>query len=535
MIEHPYIKYAVALIMAKRNYQSYDLITIKDIVDELNICRAEFSIKLKESLTKKESIAFVYSDEKPNWAKNTIDSGGYVIASPHIASSDINSLYTEISSIIANLDEKKASLKGDIKKSLFPIGGEYLRFSNSGSVGKAYTKLTNKDIALMAITALTSKKPCCSIWTKKGKVNTCIIPDFSLNATKDFISFFNRLEKQKSDGLFIGRTFQKGKKVCTNLPRIYGGNYSNASRSSYLQTISVLGYIGELIKEKDYSSKAENVTKELEENPILLIKPIPKLESAEVIKYNHYIIEIAKNGSLNKIIDSLYYIKFYKFKGLNRTDSDSKYKNKGIQKDEKDIEYDKFDYYTSKFLILFNHYTFNEFLSCRVEYPSEIKKILTIYFLNMEQINKEIIKSVEAFGAWINRSAFSAALADAYPGKSWGELIKKFENDSKTWEEVKRNVAEKKYKFLTNLESSIFSAADNTSMVANIMTQVGRLSNSDAPEEVKPFMEAVFTSSITFPSAKNLLIAFSRVYSKNERVIEDNNQNEKEIVDSSNI
>jgi len=46
------------------------------------------------------------------------------------------------------------------------------------------------------------------------------------------------------------------------------------------------------------------------------------------------------------------------------------------------------------------------------------------------------------------------------------------------------------------------------------MTQVGRLSNSDAPKEVKPFIEAVFTSSISFHSAKNLLIAFSRVHSK---------------------
>lgn len=503
MIEHPYIKYAVALIMVKRNYQSYDFITIKDIVDELDICRAEFSIKLKESLTKKESVVFGYSDEKPNWAKNIIDRDGYVIASPHIASSDINSLYTEITSIITNI-EKKESSKGDIKKSLFPIGGEYLRFSNSGSVGKSCAKLTNKDIALMAITALTSKKPCSSIWTKKGKVNICIIPDLSLNATKDFISIFNRFEKQKSDGLFKGCISQKGKKVSASLPLIYRGNYPNASRSSYLQALSVLGYIGELIKDKDYSSKAQNVVRELEENPILLIKPIPKSESAEIIKYSHYIIEIAYNGLLNTIIDSLYYIKFYKFKGLNRTDSISKYKDKGIKSEEKDIEYEKFDYYLSKFLTLFNHFTFNEFLSCRVEYPSEIKKILNIYFLNMEQIRKEIIESAESLGAWINRSAFNAALSDEAPGKSW--------TDAKKDEKTKRNIEEKKYKFLTSLESSIFSATDNTSMIANIIAQVGRLSNSDAPDTAVPFIKAVMEPSITLPAAKNLLIAFSRVY-----------------------
>lgn len=527
MIEHPYIKYAVALIMAKRNYQSCDFITIKDIIDELKICRNEFSIELKESLTKKESVVFDYSNKKPNWAKNIIDRDGYVIASPHIASSDINNLYTEISSIIANLDDKKESSKGDIKKSLFPIGGEYLRFSNSGSVGKAYTKLTNKDIALIAITALTSKKPSCSIWTKKGKVNICIIPDFSLNATKDFISIFDRFEKQKSEGLFIGCTYQKGKKVSASLPGIYRGNYPNASRSKYLQTLSVLGFVGELIKDEDYSSKAQNIVRELEENPVLLIKPIPKSESAEIIKYNHYIIEIAKNNSLNKIIDSLYYIKYYKFKGLNRTDSISRYKDKGIKSEEKDIEYEKFDYYTSKFLTLFNHFTFNEFLSCRVEYPSEIKTIFKIYFLNMEQISKEIIESAESLGAWINRSAFNAALSDEAPNKTWSEV--------KENEETKRNIEEKKYKFLTSLESFIFSATDNTSMIANIIAQVGRLSSSDAPNTAVPFIKAVMEPSITLPAAKNLLIAFSRVYSKNESLIEDDNQIEEEIVDSSNI
>ena len=31
MIEHPYVKYAVALIMEKCNYHNYDNITTKDI------------------------------------------------------------------------------------------------------------------------------------------------------------------------------------------------------------------------------------------------------------------------------------------------------------------------------------------------------------------------------------------------------------------------------------------------------------------------------------------------------------------------
>jgi len=503
MIDHPYIKYAIALIMEKCNYHSYDIISVNDIVDELKICKAEFSLKLNESLKEKERIAFVYSNEKPNWTKSIIDKESYVMASPHIASSDINSLYEEIQSIIANL-EKKESSKGYIKKSLFPLGGEYLRFSDSGSVGKTYTKLMNKEIALIAITALTSKKPCRSIWTKKGKVNVCIIPDFSLDVTKDFISIFNRLEKQKSDGLFIGHTFQKSKKVCASLPRIYWGNYSNASKSSYLQALSVLGYIGELIEDADYSSKAQNVMKELEANPVHLIKPIPKSESAEIIKYNHFIIEIAKNGFLNNIIDRLYYSKLYKFKGLKRVDGKSIYKKNGFNNEEKESEYEKFDYCTSKFLTLFNHYSFNEFLSCRVEYPIEISTILTLYFLKMEQISKEIIESAEAFGAWINRCSFIAAIKESYPNKRWEELK----------DEEKIKVVEKKYKFLVELESSIFSSANSRSMISNIITRVGRLSSKDVPPEATLFIKAAIEPSIDTSTAKNLLIAFSRISSK---------------------
>lgn len=145
----------------------------------------------------------------------------------------------------------------------------------------------------------------------------------------------------------------------------------------------------------------------------------------------------------------------------------------------------------------------------------------------MEQISKEIIDSAESLGAWINRSAFNAALSDEAPNKKWSEV--------KENEKTKRNIEEKKYKFLTSLESSIFSATDNTSMIANIIAQVGRLSSSDAPNTAVPFIKAVMEPSITLPAAKNLLIAFSRVYSKNESLIEDDNQIEKEIVDSSNI
>jgi len=541
-MEHPYIKYALALLMKKYNHQSAEKITVENIIQELNYCRSKFSMKFCGILENKEIVLFEYTDECPNYSKGRLENSSNIILSPHVISSDASGLYNEVEAVIHKI-HKQSSRTEVLKKSLLPTVKKYLQLSDKGNISRHDTHLTYTEIALVMITTLTPEKPCSSRREKKGNgavlVNTCLIPDISIEATMDFVSLFNRLEMQKTEGILNGKVYIKGKKKEAERPSVFFGNYPNAAKSPYLQSLSVLGYIGELAKEGDYSSKARKVLEELEVNPVMLVVPTPGSESFSIIHYSHYIIELAKEGALHEIIDSLFYAKYYKYKGLKRTDTSLLYKKYGIEAGENaknvELEYNKFDFYAKNFLTLFNHYTFCEFLSCRMEYPSGIKKILISYFKNMEQINKEIIESAEAFGAWINRSAFTAALSDAYPGKSWSRLKEETKDDKEKWNEVNNKVTEKKYKFLTNLESSIFSAADNTSMIANIMTQVGRLSNSDAPEDVKPFMEAVFTSSITLPSAKNLLIAFSRVYSKSESLSESNNRVEKESVDSSKL
>lgn len=335
---------------------------------------------------------------------------------------------------------------------------------------------------------------------------------------------------QKSDtNLFKGKVEKKGKKEEVSRPQIYRGNFPNASKSKYCKSLSVLGSIGELLKEEDFSSKAKRVIDELEKNPIYIINPN---DSTTCVHFSHFIIEIAKTGALNKIIDSLYDAKYYKFKGLRRNDSLDLYKKNNIEIGKDGnllyLEYDKFDYYTSKFLTLFNHYTFREFLSCRMEYPSEIKTLLIIYFQNMEQISREIIESAESLGAWVNRSAFNAALTEVSSKESWDD-----ENNNP--EKKKRKVKELKYKTLTSLESSVFSATENTAMIANIIAQVGRLSNSDAPKEAVPFIKAVMGHQITLPLAKNLLIAFSRIINEGSANARNISTQEETKIDNKNL
>ncbi len=526
MMEHPYIKYAVAIIMEKCGYQSISDITDKDIVNELEACLNTFCLEYGK--IENGYAMFDYTDKEPNWTKKKLETISNVILSPHVATSDAKGLYDKIS-VVRDKVRTNGKSTGILYASILPTAKKYLQLTDKGNISRKDTRLFNKDIAYIMITTLTPNKPCSSKWDKGKKVfvNTCIIPDISIEATKDFVAIFNRLQIQKTEGILKGKARNKGGKNEVERPLIYSGNYPNAAKSPYLQSLSVLGYIGEQAKQEEYSSKAHKVLKELEMNPVILVDSTPGSELASIIHYNHFIIELAKEGSLHKIIDSLYYTRFYKYKGLKRNEKESLYKAYTIDEKEKDIEYEKFDYYTSKFLTLFNHYSFNEFLSCRAEYLSEIRTLLIIYFNKMEHISKGIIESAESLGAWINRSAFNAALSDEAPGKSWPEV--------KENEKTKRNIEEKKYKFLTSLESSIFSATDNTSMIANIIAQVGRLSSSDAPNTAVPFIKAVMEPSITLPAAKNLLIAFSRVYSKNESLIEDDNQIEKEIVDSSNI
>ena len=523
-MEHPYIKYAAAVIMEHRGYQSIDDIKDKDIIDELEVCLNTFSLKYGK--IKNDYALFDYTNKEPNWTKKKLETRSNVILSPHVVTSDANRLYDKISVVREKL-RKNGKNTGTLNTSILPTAKKYLQLNDKGNLSRQDTRLSYINIAYIMITTLTPQKPCSSKWMeKKGYVNTCIIPDISIEATKNFISIFNRLEKQKTEGLLNGKIYKKGKKKEVGRPAVFSGNYLNAAKSQYLRPLSVLGYIGELAKEGQYSQKAQKVLEELEMNPVILVDPTPGSETASIIHYSHFIIELAKEGALHKIIDSLFYARYYKYKGLKRTDTFQQYENCGIEAGNKgknvELEYNKFDYYAKNFLTLFNHYTFCEFLSCRMEYPSQIKTLLTSYFKNMEQISKEIIESAESLGAWINRSAFNAALSDEAPGKSW--------TDAKKDEKTKRNIEEKKYKFLTSLESSVFSATDNTSMIANIIAQVGRLSNSDAPNTAVPFIKAVMEPTITLPAAKNLLIAFSRVYSQsapsdNSNSGEDNSNN----------
>lgn len=479
MIDHPCIKYAIALFDKK-----YDEISNQDLINELNQSLEKITLEASQ-LPIGGKYIYTPTSKLPNKNSN-------IIPASYVLSPDFEKLCEEVSKVISLLQENK-NKKCEIKQSVLPISKEYVRFSDKGG-GKTNASVLAKDYALLILTTLTDKKPCISELEDKTWAQVSVLPDMSLEQTRCFISVFERLKEQKCKDL-MEADVKKGKKQEPCKPKIYNGNFPNSVRSTALKILSVLGAIGEI--EKDLSSNAERALEGIRDNPMLIISSNGR---AKTIAVNNHIIDIAQEGKLHVIIDSLYYSKFYMYKGLGRQDY-TKLKSYDINKEEFDIKYETYDYYLSNFLTLFNHHSFAEFLACRMEYPITVRYIFNKYFMTMENISKEIIESAEALGTWLNSVAYSVAKREVAPKTDWA-LLK---------EDQKVKLTEKKYKFLVEMESSIFSAPDSISLISHTIARAGRLSDSDAPSESALFVKAAMNGEISVDVAKNLLIAFSRI------------------------
>lgn len=509
MINHPYINYALALLM--KNGVTIEGINHQNLLEMINVYLTRVSLKWS-SITE-GNVLFSYSSEFVGYGKSKTIKEGTSILSPHVISSDVRKLESAIEKLTSSLqqNENLEETKAIIPKSLLPIGGAYLRFS-AKSGGKAETSLSLLERCLIAIMTLTDEKPCMAIVKKEDKRvsynNICIIPDLSQEAMADFIAVFDRLRKSETANLFESKVLKDGKSCFP--PKIYDGNFPNSVSTPYLSTLSILGSIGYLSKKGDVDMKVFNVLNELERCPIYIFF---QSGNAEVVTYNHYIIELAKEGNLKSIIDSLYYIKLFK----------------NPHRENDDMDYQRLDYYLSRFLTLFNNSAFNSFISCRAEYPNSINNLLTKYFCMMNGIDKEVIRSVQIIGGWINNIAFKVAKAEENKEKDWNKLNEK----------EKEEIIKSKYKILIELENSISSAKEGDSMLRLLLTRIGRLANEDAPTEATIFMDAVFENKVPLSVAKNILIAYSRVRSDRKEnsfvAIEQQSLNQENTEDNSNI
>ncbi len=486
---HPYLRYAKALILLENNISDIEEIKVEHLLTEIEDGLQTFRVQPNSSFIEKETVLFKFLEEE----KGNPSMG--VFLAPNVMADDrsAGNAFKNAKELQTELRNSAFDSSQNVTMSAVAVAGEYLSFS-ANNASKRTAKGTLLEVCLGTIATLTSKKPCLQYRIdKKGQpemFNVCLIPDLEIEELKDFISFFKRMLITKSaKDLMVGNIVKeekgKGENKKVNFspkrPLLYKGNFPNPPRSSALGAVSLLGTIGEFAKESTYSEQAKRVLESLKKAEIYMIK----YGNAKVFNFNHHVIDLAKESKLKKIVDSLYYSKLY---------------NQG-KRTSVNSEYQKYDLFTSRFLHLFNHFAFKDFLSLRAEYPADVTQLFTTYFTKMEKIDLEIVQSARILGKWLNKVAYFAAKNEVKEGAP------------NYWDELRKAKA----KVLVELESSTFSAKSGHALLAQAITRAGRLSGMDAPDGAALFMEKTASGELSLEASKNLLIAFSRLINKSEK------------------
>lgn len=466
---HPYIRYAQALLIVENQLESVSEITLEHIHAAIKNGLNAFCIEPIENFKQKKTVKYRFAGEK-NDAKN------YKFLASNIISSDMQAskLYKSAEDFLKDAKKLDKSC-GGLTMSSMPIVGEFCSFSDK-NVGRGKPSSSVYEQGLALITSLTALKPC--LQDKISFSNVCIIPDIPLEKMTDFIKLFKRMRIQQLESdLMFGRVKENNGRFEPKRPKIFQGNFPNPPRSSSMGSIALLGAIGEMAKESEVSALAHRVLDSLKDTTFYMVQ----YGNASTYTYNHYVVELAKKSKLKSIVDSIYYTELY-----------------CEQRTPKSTEYQKFDLFTSRFLLLFNPSLFSSFLSFRGEYPIQIEILLITYFTKMAKIDPNVVLSAKVLGRWLNQTAYFAAKNEVKNGN---------------WEDIRKIKA----KVLIELESSIFSAKSGDALIAQAVTRAGRLSNLDAPESASLFMEKTASGELELENAKNLLIAFSRIKNKKER------------------
>lgn len=471
MTTHPFLKYAIALLMVQNKLQKEEEIDDNHILDELKNGLNHYALKGPKVAAGRNIIKY-------RFAKKDAD---------FISPSFINKKAKDtIEKLIGNeLTKDKLPLVGN------PFAGEFSIFTSqeNGLSERGKPKWTLREYCLGCITLSTPDKPCYS-----DKKNWCLIPDLELPDMILFIKLFKEMFINETKNLMVGKVEWNRSKHTLHRPRLLNGNFPYAPRTSVMGAVALLGAIGKFAMDaKDkISPEVCNVVNRLKNTNIYLVSS----NEIKALSFNHVIIDLASKGKLQSIIDSIYRIELFKVGSRSKID-----KFNDIRKNE----YDRFDLFVSRFLTLFNKASFRGFFSFRAEYPNEMELLLKTYFCIMEKINEDIVNSAIAFGGWLNLQAFTYA----------SKVIHDISNLKE--DEKKEKQTELKNKILIQFESAIMSAKSGDALVAFITTRAARLTGYDIDEGAKLFMSKVSGGELPLEQAKNLLIAFSRLKTVNKK------------------
>lgn len=471
-VTHPFIKYGLAIVMRENNLSSVDEVTRGHLINEIENSKNHFRVKPASS-GKANTVNFHFSNDQ----KGSPSKGVYL--APNVLGTDMSArnIFSSFDKLIGQIQKGKPDTI-DLTRGITTVTGEYLSFG-AKTTGRGKPKVPIEIAALSLITNTTEKKPCLNFRAKDFE-NIAIIPDLELGDMIDFINLFEKMKNQSTEKLMVGKIYGENNKP--QRPKLFDGNFPNAPSSNSLGAVALLGAIGSWAKTAEDIEWSKKVLTSLENVSMYLIGS----KTFQTFKYNHFVIELAKEARLNSIIDSAYYVVLY---------------NQGKRTSKNRNEYNKFDMFLSRFLQLFSTTSFKDFFSFRAEYPYQFQLLLNKYFINMEKITPEVVKSARELGKWLNYAAYKVADRNI---------------DANALDRYNK-VRDQKAKSLIEIESSIFSARSGDALIFQAITRAGRASGLDAPAEAELFMTETSTGSISLESAKHLLIAFSRVRNKYEK------------------
>lgn len=474
MTTHPFLKYAIALLMVRNNLQKEEEIDDNHILYELENGLNHYALKAPKVAVGRNIIKYRFTEENVDFR------------TPSFINKEAKS---KINELIGN-----KLTKCNLSIACNPFAGEFSIFTSQGKglTERGKPKWTLREYCLGSITLSTPDKPCYS-----DKKNWCLIPDLELPDMILFINLFEEMYTNELPDLMEGKIKWNRSKHTLCRPRLLNGNFPYAPQTSVMGAVALLGAIGKFAKDaKDQiSPEVCNVVNRLKNTNIYLVSS----DEIKVFSFNHVIIDLASKGELQSIVDSIYRIELFKVGNRSKID---KFNN--IRKNE----YDRFDLFVSRFLTLFNKASFRGFFSFRAEYPNEMELLLKTYFCIMEKINEDIVNSAIAFGNWLNFQAFTYASKEIPVNENLNEKEK---------EEKKEKQRELKNKILIQFESAIMSAKTGDALVAFITTRAARLTGYDIYESAKLFMSKVSCGELPLEQAKNLLIAFSRLKTVNKK------------------
>lgn len=497
---HPYSRYALALIMQEGGISSVEEVSHKLLIRFIKDGLNHFRVRPGEPNA--DEIRFDYVPESylhthKKYIGSHCNEGFFL--TPNIISLDkaAKNAWNGLVKLKAALEKKgKFEQTESATMSVMPMAAKF----NNGKLSQSPPKVSLLEASLCAITTSTPDKP--ALHSREGKANrknyipTAIIPDLPLDDLRKFISVFREMQRTQTTDLMVGKyqeTDKDGKKRQNPFfrPKLSNGNFPHAPRRPELASAALLGAIGSFAREAGYPhSNVEEVLEKLKGAPMYIIS----YGKAQVVSYTHYVVDLAKNNRLNTIIDSL-----HRVWGMLYVSG-----NSPTLRNQK---FDGFVLFASRFLQLYDHHTFKDFLSVRGEYPKELTILFTTFYRRVMKIDDALVKSATSLGRWLNRVAFFAACAELDVDYKNTEVMRAKGSD----------VSKLKAKTLVELESAAFSAKSATALVSQVITRAGRISGQDAPPEALPFIEAVTSGALgetekeSLENAKNMIVVFSRI------------------------